>query len=195
MPQRNDKVTPWEDLGAAEQCRESRKMELYASMVDNVDHHIGRLLSFLKETGLYDNTLIVFMSNNGAAAEDFFNEGPFTEYLQANFDNAYENMGTAVSFVSYDDPWAEAGSAPFMRRKTYTREGGIVAPMIIAGPGVAGAGRAPAVAPPGPPPSRPFPDPQPGYSVWIPRSRGSEQRASAVPRHPRGRGRAPVKAR
>jgi arylsulfatase len=140
LPQRNDKITPWEDLSAGEQRRESRKMELYASMVENLDDHIGRLLNFLKEAGLYDNTLIVFMSDNGAAAEDFFNEGPFTEYLQANFDNAYENMGTAVSFVSYDDPWAEAGSAPFMRHKTYTREGGIVAPMIIAGPGVAGAG-------------------------------------------------------
>jgi len=115
-------------------------MELYASMVDNLDDHIGRLLGYLKQAGLYENTLIVFMSDNGAAGEDFYNEGPYSEYIQAHFDNAYETMGTAVSFVSYDDPWAEAGSAPFMRRKAYTREGGIVAPMIMAGPGVANIG-------------------------------------------------------
>jgi arylsulfatase len=140
LPPRNDAITPWEELSVDEQRRESRKMELYASMVDNLDDHIGRLLEHLKKTGLYENTLIVFMSDNGAAGEDFYNEGPYTEYVQAHFDNAYETMGTAVSFVSYADPWAEAGSAPFMRRKTYTREGGIVAPMIIAGPGVANIG-------------------------------------------------------
>ena len=136
LPPRNDAITPWEDLSADQQRRESRKMELYASMVHNLDDHIGRLLGYLKKEGIYENTLIVFMSDNGAAAEDFYNEGPYTDYVQANFDNAYETMGTAVSFVSYDDPWAEAGSAPFMRRKGYSREGGIVAPMIMAGPGV-----------------------------------------------------------
>jgi len=140
LPPRNDVVTPWEELSADEQRRESRKMELYASMVDNLDDHIGRLLDYLKQAGLYEDTLIVFMSDNGAAGEDFYNEGPYSEYIQAHFDNAYETMGTAVSFVSYDDPWAEAGSAPFMRRKAYTREGGIVAPMIMAGPGVANIG-------------------------------------------------------
>ena len=136
LPPRNDAIKPWEELSEDEQRHESRKMELYASMVDNLDDHIGRLLKYLEEAGLYDNTLIVFMSDNGAAGEDFYNEGPYTEHIRAHFDNAYETMGTAKSFVSYDDPWAEAGSAPFMRRKTYTREGGIVAPMIIAGPGV-----------------------------------------------------------
>jgi arylsulfatase len=140
LPPRNEKITPWENLSADEQRRESRKMELYASMVHNLDDHIGRLVGYLKEAGLYENTLIVFMSDNGAAGEDFYHEGPFTEYIQEHFDNAFETMGTSVSFVSYDDPWAEAGSAPFMRRKSYTREGGIVAPMMIAGPGVANIG-------------------------------------------------------
>lgn len=136
LPPRNDAIPPWEELSADEQRRESRKMELYAAMVDNLDDHVGRLLGYLKEVGLYENTLIIFMSDNGAAGEDFYNEGPYSEYIQAHFDNTYETMGTAVSFVSYDDPWAEAGSAPFMRRKSYTREGGIVAPMIVVGPEV-----------------------------------------------------------
>ncbi len=140
LPPRNDAITPWEDLTPDEQRRESRKMELYAAMVDNLDDHVGRLLEYLKANDLYENTIIVFMSDNGAAAEDFYNRGTYKEYLRANFDNSYEKMGTAESFVSYGAQWAEAGSAPFQRHKGYTREGGIVAPMIIAGPGVAAHG-------------------------------------------------------
>jgi len=140
LPPRNDAITPWENLTSDERRRESRKMELYAAMVDNLDDHVGRLLEYLKSNDLYENTIIVFMSDNGAAGEDFYNRGSYSDYVQANFDNAYEKMGTAESFVSYDEEWAEAGSAPFQRRKGYTREGGIVAPMMIAGPGVAARG-------------------------------------------------------
>jgi arylsulfatase A-like enzyme len=111
-------------------------MELYAAMVENLDHHVGRLMAHLEARGVYENTLIVFMSDNGAAAEDFYYAGPFVEYLQANYDNSYENMGRPDSWVSYGAQWAEAGAAPFSRYKGYARQGGIVSPMIIAGPGV-----------------------------------------------------------
>lgn len=108
-------------------------MELYAAMVENLDFHVGRLIAYLKDNDLYDNTLILFMSDNGAAGEDFFNVGGRAAYLQAHYDNSYANMGKADSFVSYGPQWAEAGSAPFSRYKTYTREGGITAAMIAAG--------------------------------------------------------------
>ena len=140
LPPRNDAITPWRELSAERQRRESRKMELYAAMVDNLDDHIGRLLAHLQANGQLQNTVIAFMSDNGAAGEDFYNRGPYKAYVRAHFDNAYETMGTAKSFVSYDEQWAEAGSAPFQRRKGYTREGGIVAPMIVMGPGVAARG-------------------------------------------------------
>lgn len=140
LPPRNNAVTRWEQLSTVQKRIESRKMELYAAMLDNLDDHVGRLFEYLKKNDLYDNTLIIFMSDNGPDGGDFYREGPFTEYLQANFDNAYEKMGTAESFVSYDAPWAEASSAPFQRFKTYSREGGIVAPMIISGAGVAARG-------------------------------------------------------
>ncbi len=138
---RNDAITPWDALSAEQQRRESRKMELYAAMVHNLDDHVGRLIGYLEANGLLENTLVVFLSDNGAAGEDFYNRGAYKDYIRARFDNAYDTMGTAASFVSYDYPWAEAGSAPFSRAKTYTRQGGIVAPMIIAGPGVERAGR------------------------------------------------------
>ena len=109
-------------------------------MVENLDHHVGRLIQYLKSNDLYDNTLIVFMSDNGAAGGDFYNFGSYVPYLREHYDNTYENMGRAISWVSYGRGWAEAGSAPFSRYKGYTREGGIVAPMIIAGPGVTARG-------------------------------------------------------
>ncbi len=143
LPPRNDEITPWEHLDKQQQRIEARKMELYAAMVSNLDGHVGRLVAYLKKTGLYDNTLIVFMSDNGAAAEDFYNDpkwGSYKDYTNAHYNNDYENMGKPDSFVSYAAPWAEAGSAPFQLYKGFTREGGITAPMIISGKGVASAG-------------------------------------------------------
>ena len=136
LPPRNPDVTPWEELSPEEQRYEARKMELYAAMVENLDFHVGRLLAWLDETGEADNTLVVFMSDNGAASEDFFNAGSFAEYIQASYSAAYEDMGRPGSWISYGLPWAEAGSAPFRRIKGHTMEGGMAAPMIVAGAGV-----------------------------------------------------------
>ena len=136
LPPRWEKITPWGDLDSKQQKREARKMELYAAMVENLDDHVGHLIDFLKARDLYDNTLIVFMSDNGPAPSDFYHEEPYTNYVQAHYDNSYEKMGGPDSFVSYGPAWAEAGSAPFKRHKGFTSEGGITAPMIMAGRGV-----------------------------------------------------------
>ena len=141
LPPRNDTITPWDELSTEEKKIESRKMELYAAMVDNLDDHVGRLVAYLQAHDLYDNTLIIFMADNGASGEDFYNGFPydrFLDFIQAHYDNSYDKMGTATSFVSYGPQWGEAGSAPFRRYKGFTLEGGIVAPMIMAGKGVAG---------------------------------------------------------
>ncbi|MDH3271553.1 MAG: arylsulfatase [Gemmatimonadota bacterium] len=140
LPPRLDWITPWDSLSGEQQRIEARKMELYAAMVDNLDDHIGRLLDYLEAEGMLENTLVVLMSDNGAAAEDFYNVGPYAEWLRSRYDNAYETMGTAISYVSYGPQWAEAGSAPYRGHKSYAHEGGIVAPMIVAGPGVTQSG-------------------------------------------------------
>ena len=134
LPPRNDAIALWSDLSAEQQRIEARKMELYAAMVENLDHHVGRLIDYLRASGLYENTLIVFMSDNGAAHEDLYR---VWSYLREHYDNSYDNMGEAGSWVSYGPQWAEAGSAPFSRHKGYTREGGIRAPLIVSGPNVA----------------------------------------------------------
>jgi arylsulfatase len=140
LPPRLDWITPWDELSREEKRVEARKMELYAAMVENLDHHVGRLLQALEEAGELDNTVVVFFSDNGSAAEDFYYDDDFSDWLQRKYENRYETMGTPTSYVSYGPQWAEAGSAPFRGHKTWAHEGGIVAPVIVAGPGVEGAG-------------------------------------------------------
>jgi arylsulfatase len=136
LPPWHPRVRPWDSLSEAEQRKEARKMELYAGMVDNLDYNIGRLIDYLKDIGEFENTLIVFMSDNGAAAEDFYHHSHYGPYIRSKFNEDYDRMGKADSFISYGPQWAEAGSAPFAYFKGYTTQGGMTAPMIITGPGV-----------------------------------------------------------
>lgn len=136
LPELHPRVSPWDSLSAEEQRAESRKMELYAGMVDNMDHNIGRLIGYLKEAGEYDNTLIIFLSDNGAAAEDFYHHPYFGPFLQQHYTEEYELMGTEESFISYGPQWAEAGASPFKYFKGYTTQGGMNTPLVMAGPGV-----------------------------------------------------------
>ena len=134
---RNIAIKPWTQLSADEKKIESRKMELYAALVDNLDVHVGQLIQFLKDSKQFDNTVIVFMSDNGAAGEDFYNDpagsGPF---LREHYNNSYENMGKPSSFISYGPQWAQAGAAPFKLFKAYSTEGGVVTPLIVSGKNV-----------------------------------------------------------
>jgi arylsulfatase len=139
-PPHGKEIRPWDSLTQEEQRVEARKMELYAAMVENLDHHVGRLLDHLERRGELENTLVIFLSDNGAAGEDFFNTGPFVDWLRSRYDNRYETMGGPESYVSYGPQWAVAGAAPFRGHKADGAQGGIVTPMIVAGPGVGRAG-------------------------------------------------------
>ncbi|MBK5279783.1 MAG: arylsulfatase [Bacteroidia bacterium] len=113
----------WKSLTKAEQRIEARKMEIYAGMIDNLDHNIGRLIQYLKEIDEFDNTLFVFFSDNGSSSLNA-NSTP-------NDVNPYPHMGTANSFVAYGSSWAHASSASNSFYKGYSSEGGIHTPMII----------------------------------------------------------------
>ncbi|MFI8643360.1 sulfatase-like hydrolase/transferase [Pseudomonas iridis] len=121
------KLPGWDQLTAEQQQFEARKMEIYAAMVDNLDHNIGRLIKYLRESGQYDNTLIVFMSDNGAATENhaqFYPPG-------ANTDNRLANLGQPSSQIDYGLRWAEVSAAPFHLFKGTTAEGGISVPANV----------------------------------------------------------------
>ena len=135
LPPVHERVTPWDSLSKVEQKKEARKMELYAGMVDNLDYNIGRLTTYLKQIGEYENTLFVFMSDNGAGHRDFINNDNFT-HLKDYYNDDYDKMGNADSYISYGPQWAEAGSSPFRYFKDYATQGGINTTMIISGPNV-----------------------------------------------------------
>lgn len=140
LPALHPSVIPWDSLTPEQQRKEARKMELYAGMVDNLDHNIGLLFDYLDKTGQLENTLVIFLSDNGAAAEDFYYHDRYGPFLREHYNDDYESMGTPGSFISYGPQWAEAGSAPFRYFKGYPSEGGITAPMIVAGKGVKAGG-------------------------------------------------------
>ena len=134
-------IPAWDKLTDEHRRQMARKMELYAAMVENMDHHIGRLLNYLKQIGELDNTLIIFFSDNGAAGEDIAElvkalAPQAKDWFAKTFDNRFENWGRPGSSVDYGPSWAQVSMVPFRQFKGVVAEGGIRAPLIVAGPGV-----------------------------------------------------------
>jgi len=134
-------IPAWEKLPKKHRKIEARRMEIYSAMVDNIDHHLDRLIKHLKKTGIYDNTLIVFFSDNGANGNEM-HQYPDTDkaWLDRNSDNRYENMGRRFSRIAQGPAWAQVSMTPFRLFKGFTTEGGIRSPLIVSGPGVADQG-------------------------------------------------------
>lgn len=124
----DEDIYDWERLSFDQRQLWAKKMEVFAAMVDRLDQTVGKLLQKLKDNGQLDNTLIVFLSDNGAPAEDLvrwfhgarLNNGP---------------VGTVGSFESQSKNWSYASNTPFKAFKDYTYEGGINAPFIAWFPG------------------------------------------------------------
>lgn len=119
----------WEELSDEQKADQSRRMEIYAAMVENLDWNIGRLLRHLKQKGLYDNTLIVFHSDNGPESS----RGGLTP--APGYDNSLENLGRYGSYAYVGPRWAEVSAAPFRQWKSYPTEAGHSVPTIVRLPG------------------------------------------------------------
>lgn len=100
------------------------RMAVYAAMVDRMDQGIGKVLQAIRDSGREDNTLVLFLSDNGACAEP----------LGKNQPNA-KPPGPADSFTGYFLPWANASNTPFRLFKHWVHEGGIATPLIACWPG------------------------------------------------------------
>ena len=114
----------WDELSPAQRAIEARKMEVYAGMVENLDANIGRLIAYLKQHNQYDNTLIFFVSDNGA-------EGAVRGYNDPSFDTSLAAVGTAQSYHYIGPRWAEVSAAPFHLWKETAGEGATTAPAIV----------------------------------------------------------------
>jgi arylsulfatase len=132
----NFMTTGWNALSPEERRQYARDMEVYAAMVEYMDMSVGRLFDYLRANALYDNTLIVFFSDNGAnGAHATAYPGNADGGYLATFDNALDNRGLPNSFVDMGPSWAQASSAPFRLFKSFTSQGGIKSPLIAKMPG------------------------------------------------------------
>ena len=134
-PYPDEDLTDWASLTEAERTDESRRMQIYAAMVDIMDEEIGRVLDYLDERGIADDTVVLFMSDNGA-------DGTATGagYNEAD-DNSLDNLGNATSYVTVGANWARVSSTPLRLYKTFTSEGGTRVPAILRWPGRVAAGQ------------------------------------------------------
>ena len=124
----NHKLTPraskaWDDLTEKQKDEEDLKMAVYAAMIDRVDQNLGRLFAKLKELGKWDNTLIMFLTDNGACPEQ---------------PNTTPNIppGPVESYRTVSVGWANASNTPYKKFKSTDYEGGIRTPFIAHWPGV-----------------------------------------------------------
>lgn len=136
---RNEMVKAWDELSENEKKAAVRFMEAYAGMLEHTDAQIGRLTEYLRETGELDNTVIVFLSDNGASAEGG-DMGTFNNYAGKQ-DVEYilehlEEIGSPSSYSHYPIGWANAGNTPFPWYKMFTYSGGVKDAMIVRYPGL-----------------------------------------------------------
>jgi len=148
VPQRAELAAPhpmiksWDNLSADERALEARGMEVYAGMLEAMDYHYGRVVDFLKDIGEFDNTVIIFLSDNGA--NPWYSEeypGAKEKAFTSKFDNSLENIGHPGSNHAYGIGFASGSGGPLDKFKMTVGEGGIRSPLLISGPGVKGGRR------------------------------------------------------
>lgn len=140
---RNEMVPAWEDLTENQKKVYARYMEAFAGMLEHTDAQIGRLLEYLRTIGELDNTIVVFLSDNGASAEggakgaiNSFREVSDNTMNGAEEEAEYvlsrlDDIGSPRAFNHYPTGWANAGNTPFPWYKTYTYSGGVKDAMVV----------------------------------------------------------------
>jgi len=142
----NTKLSPRDPRAKAWSATENKKWELqrmmtYAAMVDNMDQGIGRIISKLKKEGEFDNTLIMFLSDNGGCAETLEGVEQWVSSREVSVTLDGKKVypgndlnvlpGPATSYMSYGPAWANLSNTPYRRFKKSGHEGGVISPFIM----------------------------------------------------------------
>ncbi|EDY18204.1 sulfatase [Chthoniobacter flavus Ellin428] len=117
-----DRPVPWDTLTDVQKDFQATKMAIHAAMVDRMDQEIGRVLAQIKTMGQYENTIILFLSDNGASAEMM---------VRGDGHDPSAPMGSAKTFLCLGPGFSSLANTPFRRHKTWTHEGGIATPFIV----------------------------------------------------------------
>jgi arylsulfatase len=139
LPPRNPGVKLWDELSEDEKRLFARMQEVFAGFLEHTDYHIGRFVETLRELNQLDNTLVVFLSDNGACSmggdEGVVNAwspnfNPVPETFESKLERI-DDLGTEKANSHYPKGWAQAGNTPLKMYKTYTHAGGVRCPLII----------------------------------------------------------------
>ncbi len=131
-PNEVNRPVVWDSLSPTQRSLQTAKMEIHAAMVDRMDQEIGRVLDQIRSIGQLDNTIVVFLSDNGASAEMM---------VRGDGNDQEAVPGTAPTFLSIGPGWSSMCNTPFRRHKTWVHEGGIATPLIVRWPaGISQAG-------------------------------------------------------
>ena len=131
-PNEVNRPLPWGDLTPEQRRFQADKMAVHAAMVDRMDREIGRVLAQLREMKALDNTLVFFLSDNGASAEIM---------VRGDGHDPHAECGTGATFLSIGPGWSSMCNTPFRRHKTWVHEGGVSTPFIVHWPkGIAAKG-------------------------------------------------------
>jgi arylsulfatase len=127
-----NKPIPWTELTTVQREFQATKMAIHAAMVDRMDQEIGRVLTQVKAMGAMENTLVIFLSDNGASAEIM---------VRGDGNDLNAAPGSEGSFLCLGPGFSSASNTPFRRHKTWVHEGGIATPFIVQWPkGIAARG-------------------------------------------------------
>jgi len=144
---RDDAAGPWDDV--PDKDLEDARMAVYAAQVDRMDQGVGLILDALDRLGIADDTMVLFLSDNGGCHEFLGPDAAWCRRLNTPLPGGREvrmgNLpgvypGPADTYQSYQLPWANASNTPFRLFKHWVHEGGIATPLIVRYPGVAAAG-------------------------------------------------------
>lgn len=128
MSDQDDQAADWDSLDEEKKTEMDLKMAVYAAQIDRMDQGVGKIMDALKKKGVEENTLVMFLSDNGACAE--------SGALGANFrQDLTGEIGTVDSYHSYGRSWSNASNTPFRKHKQWVHEGGIATPFIVKWPG------------------------------------------------------------
>lgn len=127
-PQRT--TADWNALDPDERRYQERVMEVYAGMAEAMDHHLGRLVAHLRETGRYEDTVFVFLSDNGPEGSDY---AAARAWLLTQYSRRLERLGGPGAYALPGPSWASATASPLSGYKFFGTEGGLRVPLIVAG--------------------------------------------------------------